>query len=170
MTTNLRSKIQAELAWTWTDHVSTSPVVDSNRLRLGVDLADGRASQQADAVWHACGGSLAEGQSIVYPLDNLPQELFGATIRIRLARVKALLIINTSDLSGGDLLIGGGDEAWEGPFGNSGGQVMLPAASPLLVANTLDGWSVASNENNLQVAAVGGAATYDIAILGLLPG
>lgn len=170
MTTTLRSKVQAELAWTWTDHVATAPIVDSNRLRLGVDMADGRAAGQADAVWHVSGGSLADGQSIVYLLDDLPQELFGGTIRISLARVKALLIINTSASGGGDLRIGGGDDAWEGPFGNSGGRVVLPAASPLLVANPLDGWSVASDQANLQVAAVGGAATYDIAILGLLPG
>ncbi|NLZ00043.1 MAG: hypothetical protein GXY25_05845, partial [Pirellulaceae bacterium] len=71
---------------------------------------------------------------------------------------------------GGDLLIGGGDEAWEGPFGDSGGQVLLPAASPLLVANPLDGWSVVSNECNLRIVAVDGAATYDIALLGLLLG
>lgn len=168
MTATLRSKIQAELAWTWTDHVATWPIVDSNRLRLGVDMADGGAAQQADAIWHASGVSLADGQSAVYPLDNLPQELFGATIRIGMARVKALLIVNTSAEGAGRLLIGGGDDAWEGPFGSSGGQIELPAASPLLLANTREGWGVSANQANLRITAAGGSATYDAAILGVL--
>ena len=136
MTTTLRSKIQAELAWTWTDHIDTLPIVDGNRLRASVDMPDGNSAGQADAVWHASDQSLSTGQSVVYELDQLYQDLFGSFIEI--------------------------------PLGASGDQIAVPAGSPLLLANTQDGWLIPSGQTDLKIQAVEGPITYDIAILGTL--
>ncbi len=169
MTTTLRSKIQAELAWTWTDHVDTLPIVDSNRLRTTVDLADGNSSGQADAVWHASAQSLSAGQSVVYELDQLVQDLFGSFIEIPMNAVKAILVTNTTSSGSGYLLVGGAaSNAWEEPFGASGDRVMVPAGSPLLLANTQDGWSIPAGQTDLKIEAVTDPVTYDIVILGTL--
>lgn len=168
MTTTLRSRIQTELGWTWTDRVDTLPIVDSNRLRAAVDMPDGNGSGQADAVWHASEQSLLAGQSVVYALDQLVQDLFGSSVQIPLEFVKAILIINTS--SGiGYLLVGGApSNAWDEPFGSPGDRITVPAASPLLLANTQDGWPISTGQADLKLEAAGGPVTFDIAILGTL--
>jgi hypothetical protein len=169
MTTTLRSKIQAELAWTWTDHIDTLPIVDSNRLRASVDMPDGNSDGQADAVWHASDQSLSAGQSVVYELDQLSQDLFGSFIEIPMDAVKAILVVNTTTSGDGYLLVGGAaSNAWEEPFGTSGDQIVVPAGSPLLLANTQDGWLIPSGQTDLKIQAVDGTVTYDIAILGTL--
>jgi len=169
MTTTLRSKIQAELAWTWTDHVDTLPIVDSNRLRMSVDLPDGDAEGQADAVWHASAESLAADQSTVYELDQLPQDLFGTTVSIAMAKVKAMLIANTSTTSGGYLLVGGAPgDAWKEPFGAAGEQIKIPPGGCLLLINPESGWDVTAGATDLKIAAAATAATFDMAILGVL--
>ncbi len=168
MTTTLRSTIQAELTWTWTDHVDTLPIVDSNRLRMTAKLPDGNDSGQAEAVWHLSDQSLLSGQSIVYELDQLPQELFGSYVEIPMIAIKAILISNKAT-SGGYLLVGGAvTNAWEEPFGASGDQVTVPPGSPLLLANTQDGWLIPIGQTDLKVQAVDDDVTYDIAILGTL--
>lgn len=169
MTTTFRSRIRAELAWTWTDHVDTLPIVDSNRARATVELPDGNESGQADAVWHASNQSLSAGQSVVYPLDQLSQDLFGSFIEVSMDTIKAVLVTNTTPTGGGDLLVGGAPtEAWEEPFGSPGDQIIVPAGSPLLLANALDGWLVPAGQTDLQLQAIDGSVTYDIAILGTL--
>ncbi len=169
MTTTFRSRIQAELAWTWTDHVDTLPIVDSNRLRAAVDLPDGSDTGQADAVWHASGQSLSTGETVVYRLDQLYQDLFGSFIEIPLDCVKAILISNTSDSGGGLLVVGGASsDAWEQPFAASGDCIVVPAGSPLLLANPQEGWPISSGQTDLQLQAADGPVTYNIAILGTL--
>ena len=169
MTTTFRSRIRAELAWTWTDHVDTLPIVDSNRARTTIDLPDGNEAGQADAVWHAAGQSLSAGQSIVYELDQLSQDLFGSAIEISMDIIKAVLVINTTPAGGGDLLLGGAaTEAWEEPFAAPGDQIIVPPSSPLLLTNTLDGWLVPAGQTDLKLQAVDASVTYDIAILGTL--
>ena len=169
MTTTLRSTIQAELTWTWTDHVDTLPIVDSNRLRTTIDMPDGFDSGQADAVWHLSDQSLSVGQSIVYELDRLPQDLFGSDVEIPMIAIKAILISNKTTSGTGTLLVGGAaTNAWEEPFGTAGDQITVPPGSPLLLANTQDGWLIPIDQTDLKVEAIDDDVTYDIAILGTL--
>ena len=169
MTTTLISKVRAELAWAWTDHIDTLPIVDSNRIRTTVDMPDGNDTGQADAVWHASGQSLSAEQSIVYELDQLTQDLFGSFIEIPMDTVKAILIVNTTTSGDGYLLVGGAPtNAWEEPFGAPGDQLTVPAGSPLLLANTQQGWIIPIDQTDLKLQALDGPVTYDIAILGTL--
>lgn len=168
MTTNLQSTIAARLGWTWRDHVGEAVVVDSNRLSFVKNLADGPATDQADAIWHAEGQTLAAGQSTILPLQALEQTLFGDTITIAMVQIKAIQIVNRST-DAGYLLVGGATaNAWYAPFGSPADTIKVMPDSPLLLINARDGWSVGYGYNALKIAAVGDAVTYDVAVLGVL--
>ncbi len=168
MTTTLRSTIHARLGWTWRDRAGTSEVVDTSRLETRTDLTDGTGAGQADAVWHAEDAVLADGQSIDLELNALEQTLFGGTIVIPFDRIKALLIVNKSTAAGYLRVGGAADEEWYAPFGASGDTLKVMPGSPLLLANSGEGWPVDWLHAKLRLSAVGCMATFDIAILGTL--
>lgn len=168
MTTTLRSSIRAELGWTWRDTVGELLFTDSNRLVSQEDLDDGAATSQADAVWHALDQSLAAGGSAVFALDGLPQSMFGGTITVALAKVKALLIVNRGE---GHLVVGGADASqWLGPFGMLGDTLRVPPGGSLLASHVGDGWPVEPGSKYLKLQALGGDALFDITMLGAAAG
>ncbi|MHC4406022.1 MAG: hypothetical protein ACYTG0_40815 [Planctomycetota bacterium] len=170
MATSLQSSILAQLGWTWRDLVGTSTILDSNQSRFSKDLADGADADQADAVWHLENQTLAAGESTTYELDALEQSRFGDTITIPLSKVKAILIVNKNTAGGGYLLVGGASiDEWYAPFGASGDTVKVMPHSPLLLANSRDGWDVELGGSALGIAAVGAGVTFDVAILGTMP-
>jgi len=171
MTTELRSSVGVELGWTWRDRLGTSSITDSNRLPFARDLSDGSGANQADVVWHAHDQSLAAGESITLYLGALAQGLFGDTITLQLARVKALLIVNRSAVGDGYLVVGGaGVNEWCAPFGMLGDTVKVMPDSPLLLANVRDGWDVGVDSEALRITAAGGTVVFDVAILGTSQG
>jgi len=170
MTTTLQSAVQAQLGWTWRDHVGLAPVVDSNRLLFSLDLADGAEPNEADAVWHVESQGLAAGEETTLELDALAQELFGDTIVIPFARIKAILIVNRS-AEGGILAVGGAEaDEWYAPFGAPGDTARVMPGSPLLLSHVGEGWEVTPESYALKLAAVGGDVAFDVAVLGTLPG
>ena len=167
MTANLRSKIRAELGWTWRDHVDAAPIIDSNRLLFSQDLADGVAANQADGVWHVEDQTLADGASTSFDLDALEKSLYGDTITISLLKVKAILIVNKNTTPEGYLLVGGAEvDEWHAPFGAAGDTIKVMPGGPLLLANAGDGWDVTVDAAVLKIAAAGGEVTFDVAVLG----
>jgi len=166
MTANLRSNIWAQLGWTWRDHVDAAPIADSNRLQFHKDLADGSAGGQADAVWHAEDQVLADGVSTTLDLAALELDLFGSSLTISLAGVRAILIV-TSATSEGCLIVGGAAaDPWDAPFGSGADRVKIMPGGLLLLAHPEQGWDVQPGQTALKIEADGGFATYDIAILG----
>ena len=166
MSRTLISAIHAELGWTWRDTVSQTTIVNSNRLRSLNDLADGTGTDQADIVWHVEQQTLTSGSSTTLDLEGLVQSVFGDTISLALAKVKAILVINTSS-TGGYLLIGGAAaDEWYEPFAAAGDKVKVMSGGQLLLAHPGVGWSVAAGSTDLKIAAVTATVTYDIAILG----
>jgi len=169
MTTTLHSTVQARLGWTWRDRAGSAWIVDSNRLESRIDLADGTGRRQADAVWHAYDQVLGEGQSVNIELDGLEQNLFGGAVVIRMARVKALLIVNKNSSGPGYLHIGGAQvDEWYAPFGGPGGTLKVMPDGLVLLTNCSDGWIVDAQHAVLRLAAAGGSVTFDIAVLGTL--
>jgi len=167
MTTTLRSNIEVRLGWSWRDRIGPFTVIDDNRLLFNKDLSDGVETWQADTVWHAADVSLETGQFMTLDLSALGQSLFGETIVIPLAKVKAILIVNKSTAAGASLLVGGsGVDEWSAPFGMLGDTVRVMPGSPLLLANVRDGWEVEPGYEALKLEAVGGDVVFDIAILG----
>jgi len=171
MTTTLQSAISAQLGWTWRDYVGAASITNSNRLPFNKSLADGSGADQADAVWHADSQMLAADESMILALDMLQQSMFGDAITVPLSGVKAILIVNKNSQGGGYLSVGGATvDGWHAPFGSPGDTVKVMPDSPLLMANTRDGWDVGVGQSALKITAVGGSVTFDIAVLGILAG
>lgn len=168
MTTTLRSTIQVQLGWTWRDAVGANVVANSNRLQLTQDLENGSGTYQADAVWDLCEASLTAGSSTTYLLDALERELFGDTITIALAKVKAVLVVNKNTTGSGHLLLGGAaEEEWYAPLGDAGNTVKIMPGAALLLTCPQSGWDVTAGARQLKLAAVGDNVTFDIAIVGV---
>lgn len=171
MTTNLQSAISAQLGWTWRDHVDVAPIVDSNRLLFSKRFTDGDGADQTDVVWHAEQQSLLAGESTTLEFDLLRKTLFGDTIIIPLVSVKALLVVNANTSGSGHLLVGGSvTDEWYAPFGSQGDSVKVMPDSPLLLANSRNGWDVTFGSSALKITAVGDNAVFDVAVLGVLAG
>lgn len=169
MSTTLKSLVTAQIGWAWRDQSGDFSVLDASRLEFKRELENGDADGQCDAVWHCEGRSLAAGESEILYLDDLARTVFNNAISIAMAKVKALCIVNRSPATGGYLLAGGAvTNAWHAPFGAMGDVVKVMQNSPVLLANTESGWDVAADACALQLQAVGGDATYDIALIGVL--
>jgi hypothetical protein len=168
MATSLRSTIQAQLGWTWWDVAGANVVTNSNRVQLTQDMDNGAGTNQADAVWDLADASLSAGSSTTFLLDTLARELFGDSITIALAKVKAVLVVNKNTSGSGHLLLGGAAaEEWYAPLGASGGTVKIMPGAALLLACPQAGWDVATGARQLKLAAVGDNTTFDIAIVGV---
>lgn len=165
MSSSLQSTISGQLGWTWRDRVDVAPIVDSNRLSFQLSLCDGNGPGQCNSVWHLEDQMLLAGQSAIYYLDALPQVLFGASIAIALAAVKALLIVNRAEA--GHIVVGGAASLeWHAPFGSPGDTARVMPHSPWLAANSQAGWPVTAGSSALKIAAAESDTVYDIAILG----
>ncbi|MBN1590952.1 MAG: hypothetical protein JW888_15670 [Pirellulales bacterium] len=168
MTTHLRSTIQVQLGWTWRDSTGTNVVANSNRLQLNQELEDGNGASQADTVWDAVEQSLNAGSSTTFSLDALERDLFGQTITLALASVKAVLVVNRNTSGSGHLLLGGAaSDEWHAPLGNAGDQVKIMPGAALLLACPQTGWDVAAGATQLKLAAVADDVIFDMAIVGV---
>jgi len=168
MTTTLRSTIQVQLGWTWRDGAGTHVVTNSNRFQSSQDLDNGAGSGQADAVWDIVDQSLSAGSSTTLALDDLSRDLFGDTITVALAKVKAVLVVNKNTSGSGHLLLGAAEsDEWYAPLGAAGNTVKIMPGAALLLACPQAGWDVAAGANQLRLEAVGDAVTFDVAIVGV---
>lgn len=165
MSTTLRSAFRAEIGWTWREQLSALAFTDSNRLSAAEDFSHGGGDGQADRVWHALEQTLAAGQATYYDLTDLPQSLFGGTIRLVLASVKALLVVNRAAV-GGLRLGGAGDVGWIGPLGSGAGTLDVPAGSPVLLVHRGAGWPITSEHKLLKLQALGSDSQFDLVLLG----
>jgi hypothetical protein len=167
MTTSLRAQVSAQLGWNCRDYLGEMPVVNRNTVSLSSDLYDSGTDLSADLVWHDANVTLADAETLDLSLEALTQSLFGDTITLSFARVKALLIVHRNTTGTAALVVGGApSNAWEAPMGASGDQIQAMPGSPLLLSHLRTGWEVTSTSKVLRLAASGGSVTFDIAILG----
>jgi hypothetical protein len=169
MPTELKSALNVELGWTWRDRVGGFFVADSNRFQFSLELADGAGSGQADVIWRTADVVLPAGESLTLHLGGLELDLFGDTLTLHFAKVKALLIVNRSQPpDDSSLSVGGaGVNPWSAPFSAAGAAVRVMPGSPLLLSNLREGWAVDAAHEALQITAVEHPATFDIAVLGV---
>jgi len=172
MSDALSLDIRGMLSWLRQESLALSTVADAARLEYAVNLPDGDGDGQADALWH---GELELAAAAQQDLDltALTMTMFGDTLTVSLASVKAVLIINTATDDGEDLLIGGagsGADAWAGPWNDDqDAKQHVPAASAALWVNRVAGWPVTgSSANVLRIKNNGsGTITAQIVIAGV---
>jgi hypothetical protein len=168
MADTLNLNVKASIDWLFRENLDLSVVSDASRLEYAAALADGTGTDQCDKIWHDT-RTLAAGASDDLDLNALPQTLFGSALTINLAKVKFLLVVNTSTVAGDDLTVGGAAvQEWTAWVGTAGDKVRVPADSALLVSNRRTGWSVANGSSDtLRLTNAGsGSVTYKIALAG----
>jgi hypothetical protein len=168
MPDTLASDLVASVTWLFQDAIDLSTVSDSSNLQYKKSLADGTLSNQADKVWHDQ-RTLSAGANDDLDLNALVNTLFGSTITINLARVKALLVINEATAAGEDLVLGAAaSNPFLGPLGGAAHTLRCEADSCILLVNRVDGWPCTNGSADvLRINNAGAAAnTYKIAIIG----
>jgi hypothetical protein len=164
----LTSQIKASLNWLFQEALDLANVADDARLEYDKSFADGIAADQADKIWHDS-RTLAAAANDDLDLNALTNTIFGSTVTINLAKVKAILIVNTATTGGEDLTVGGAAaQEWTAWVGAAGDKVRVPADSCLLISNRKAGWTVTNGASDtLRITNTGaGSITYKIAVLG----
>lgn len=171
MADTLAVDVRASLGWLFQESLDLATISDNARLEYARSLADGTAADQADRLWHDQ-RTLAGSASENLDLNNLTNTLFGSTLTVNFAKVKALLIVNLATTAGEDLLVGGagaGANAWSAPFDNDpDAKIAVPADSIVFLVNKKNGWTVTNGSADILKIANASAASvsYKIAIVG----
>lgn len=169
MSDTLLIDVKASLAWLLSESLPLSTVVDNAALEYDQALADGTGADEADVLWHD-ERTLAASSNDDLDLTDLAMAVFGGSVAVDFAKVKAILLVNTSTTSGDVLHVGGaGAAAFSAPFANDDDAVVeVGADSPLLLVNKKDGWTVtASTAHVLRIHNPGAnSITYRIVIVG----
>ncbi|MBI1899747.1 MAG: hypothetical protein HYS13_01375 [Planctomycetia bacterium] len=170
MADTLSVDLKASLSWLFSEGLALSTLNDQAALEFAAAIADGVGDSQADKLWH---DSRSVGASASDDLDltALVSTIFGSSVTINFAKVKAILIVNLSTTAGQVLRVGGAGagQAFAAPFASdAAGKVEVGPNSCLLLSHQKDGWTVTPGTgdilrvNNPNLAAV----TYKIAIVG----
>ncbi|MDZ4820089.1 MAG: hypothetical protein SGJ20_14070 [Planctomycetota bacterium] len=168
MADTLTSQLKASLHWLFQEPLGLSTVHDSAKLEYNETFADGVSPEQADKIWHSS-RTLISAASDDLDLSALAQTIFGTTVTITLAQIRAILIINTATDDGEVLIVGAAPaDTWSACFGDASHTVEVPPDSCLLLCNRISGWPVVAGvSDTLRITNAGsGNVTYRIAILG----
>ena len=166
--TTLASEIKASIQWAFQESLALTTVGDASQLAYDDALASGTAADQADRIW-SDQRTLAAGANDDLDLTALAHSVFGSTVSINLARVKAILIIHTSTTAGERLWLDSSvTNGFTGPFaGSATSKLEIGADSAALLASKKDGWATASNNKVLRIHNAGAhTAVYNIVVLG----
>lgn len=171
MADTLSAELSLGLTWLLEDVLDTSAISDTARLAYAASWRDGVATDQADQLWHAQQTLAASGVASL-DLTNLSRSVFGGSLTITFAKVKAILLVNLATTSGQDLLVGGagsGGNGWGAPFnGDKNAKLVLPADSAIVLVNRKAGWAVTNASSdvlkieNPQASAI----TFKAALIG----
>ena len=164
----LASEIKASINWLFQEPLALTTVGDASQLSYDDQLSNGAAADQADTIW-SDQRTIAASAHDDLDLTNLTHTLFGSTLAIDLASVKAILLINTSTTAGDLLRLDSSvTNACTAPFGGSATSLVeIGADSSLLLSSKKDGWTVDSSHKVLRVVNPSAdSITYSIVILG----
>jgi hypothetical protein len=164
----LASEIKASINWLFQEPLALTTVGDASQLSYDEQLASGTAVDQADRIW-SDQRTVAGAANDDLDLTALTHTVFGSTLTVTLAKVKAILIVNTSTTSGDLLRVDSSvTNGFTGATGGSATSLLeIGADSSCLLASKKDGWTVDGTHKVLRVHnPTADAITYDIVILG----
>ena len=170
MADTLSTELKASLTWLLSEALDLSTVSDHAKLEYDETVTDGTGADEADLLWHDERQVVAAANDDL-DLTALTQTVFGSTVTVSFAKVKALLIVNTSTTAGDALHVGGAGAgaAFATPFsGDADALVEVGADGCLLLSNKKDGWTVTPTTGDvLRIHNPGAASvTYRIALIG----
>lgn len=169
MSDTLSCEIRASLAWLFQDALDLSIVSDASKLDIVKTLADGVGADQADKIWHD-ERTVAAGANDDLQLSALAHAVFGNSLVIGLARLKAVLLVNTSTTAGDRLRLDSSvANACTGPFsGSATSKIEVGPDSALLLSSKRDGWTVTpATADMLRISNPGAnAIMYKIVLVG----
>jgi len=168
MASALAIDLRASLTWLLQDALELSTITDVSKLEFAASLTNGTGSGEADRIWHD-ERTLAAAAADDLTLSALASSVFGNSVNVALAKVKALLIVCTTDDAGAELTIGNAaSQAWVGPFNASSARLLVPGDSVLFLVNKQAGWNVGVGASDvLRILNSGSvSATYRIVIVG----
>ena len=170
MPDTLSVEIKASLNWLWEEALDLSTLVDSSRLEVLSAFSTGSSAGEADQLWHDS-RTIGAASNDDLDLTDLTQTVHGQSVSLGFASIKAILIQNTSTTAGDKLVLD--SSVTNGvltPFnGSASSKLEIPADSPLLLVNRLDGWTVTAGTGDLLRISNPGAESidYKIVILGV---
>lgn len=166
--TTLASEIKASIQWLFQEPLALTTVGDASQVAFDEALGSGTAADLADRIW-SDERAVASGANDDLDLTALTHSLFGSTVSINFARVKAILIIHTSTTAGEKVNLDSSvTNGFTGPFAASAtSKLEIGADSAALLASKKDGWATASNNKILRIHNGGShTAMYRIVVLG----
>jgi hypothetical protein len=172
MAATLQHTIKASIRWLFQDALQSAAglttVSDTSEAAFSTDYSTGTGASLADLIWGQV-RTLASSGNDDLDLTALTNTIFGNTVTINFAKVKAILIINTNTVSGDDLVID--TSVTHGATfltGGASGKVPIPSGAPMLLANEIAGWAVTNGSNDVLRITNNGShnVTYKIVIIG----
>lgn len=170
MADTLATTIDFKVSWNRSEALDLSNAVDQGTLSLLKTLADGTGNDQADVCWHDS-RSVSSAANDDLDLTALTQTIYGSTVTITMAKVKAIVIINTNTTAGDELVIdtsvSNAFKGWSNASATS--KAEIGPGGLWVVSAPLAGWTVTNSSTDiLRVSNPGGGTsiTYKIFILG----
>lgn len=168
MADTLAVNLKASVDWLFKESLDLSYVSDASSLVYAAAMADGTAVDTADKIWHDQLASIAAAATASLDLTALTNSMFGNTVTINFAKVKAILIVNLSTTTGEKLQI---DTTVANGFtsitGGATGKIEIGPDSACLIANKKDGWATSGANKVLAIKNVGATAqTPKIVVVG----
>ena len=171
MADTVTSNIKASVDWLRITPLDLSNVTDSGGTAsppaYSKSLASGTAVDTADRVW-ADTRTLASAANDDLDLTALTATIFGSTVTVTMAKLKAIYIVHSSTTVGEklnlDTSVANGLTAFTG---SATGKVSVGADSVLLLTSKKDGWTIDATHKVLRITNAGSAsAVYYIVLLG----
>jgi hypothetical protein len=170
MADTLATKLIASLEWNRSEALDLSNVIDRAKVEFTQEMADGTGNDQADLIWHDT-RTVASAANDDLDLTALTQTIFGSTVTINFAKVKAILIVNTNTVAGDELVV---DTSVANAFkgwanGSATSKAEIGPDSAWLVSATLAGWAVTAGTGDIvRISNPGGGTSiiYKIVIIG----
>lgn len=168
---SLTTTLTVGLSATLLQQLDLSQPKDALSYAFPGSLTTGTADAQADILWHDA-RSLSPNSSDT--LDLAGSLVDGLGVTVNLARIKLIIIENTSTVAGDVLLVGGAaSNAWEGWTTVAGSKIKVgpkgivqlynpSAAAYAVTAGTGDQLKIANSNNSTSASAL----TYKIIIIG----
>lgn len=170
MANTLSTTIDCSLRWALASDTPTlSPnITDASRVDFSKSIANGTAVNLADLVWYDS-RTLTAAANDDLDLTALTRTIFGTTVSVNMAKVKAIIVVVTTTTTAYrlrfDSSVANGFTGHTGASATS--KIEVGADSAYLGMNKVDGWAVSGTTKILRINnPSAGTVAYKIAIIG----